>query len=184
MIHLIIHAWKHITSLKKRLKIARIKSPPYLAYSPKYNWHWTNLFSVLMNVNYLLYSPFTTFALWCADLQVKVPFELCQSIRLSSLRAWVRFSNWSCRWMFSSISVWIVSCSSKLRLCRTSRASGRKKRCGLSPITVRFQERSPNSSCDRDDVRSRPHQLKLQGRRQMSPPPIQRCGWKSANELL
>lgn len=123
-----------------------------------------------MNVNDLFYSPFTTFAVWFADLQVKVPFGWCQSIRLSSFRAWVRFSNWSCRWMFSSISVWIVSCSSKLRLCRTSRASGRKIRCGLSPIPVRFQERSPNPSCDRDDQRSRPHRLKLQGRRQMFPP--------------
>lgn len=60
-----------------------------------------------------------------------IPLEWRQSIRLSSLRAWVRFSSWSWRWIFSSIRAWIVSCSSKLILCRTSRARGTNKSDGL-----------------------------------------------------
>lgn len=70
-----------------------------------------------------------------ANLKAK-PFEWRRSIRLSSLRAWVRFSSWSWRWIFSSISAWIVSCSSKLRLCRTSMASGMNKSKGLNPLIV------------------------------------------------
>lgn len=99
-------------------------------------------------------------SLICRFSKIKIPFELCQSILLSSLRAWVRFSNWSCRWMFSSISVWIVSWSSKLKVCRTSRASGMKIGC-LSPIAVNQTPGTESKS------KSGLNRLELQGRRQM-----------------
>lgn len=63
-----------------------------------------------------------------------VPFEWCQSIRFSSLRACVRFSSWSWRWMFSSIKAWMVSWSSKPRLLRDSRARGRNNNNGLKTL--------------------------------------------------
>lgn len=63
-----------------------------------------------------------------------VPFVWCQSILFSSLRAWVRFSSWSWRWMFSSIRAWIVSWSSKPWPSSTSRV--RKKSAGLSPLIM------------------------------------------------
>jgi len=115
---------------------------------------------------------------------------------LSSLRAWVRFSSWSWRWMFSSISAWIVSCSSKLRLCRTISVKGMQSSAGRSPLMasstssdaepaltgaspsrVREMSRCRNDCCRILD------QLKLEGRWQqfMS---FQSCGWKAASGLL
>lgn len=63
-----------------------------------------------------------------------VPFAWCHSIRLSSLRALVRFSSWSWRWMFSSIRAWMVSWSSKFNVGRTSRARGAKNSSGFGPL--------------------------------------------------
>lgn len=63
-----------------------------------------------------------------------VPFAWCHSIRLSSLRALVRFSSWSWRWMFSSIRAWMVSWSSKFNVGRTSRTRGAKNSSGFGPL--------------------------------------------------
>lgn len=96
-----------------------------------------NLFSDLRNEKSSTFS-----GLICRCAKVRVPFELCQRILLSSFRAGWRFSSWSCRRMVSSVGMWTWMCpgARSWRSCRASRARGIKiRRC--SPIAV---HQSPN----------------------------------------